>query len=106
MCWARNDLLTDKMKTGHNCLGGRDSALRCPLVAVRKISPNPVSRFEPVNQPGHSDVKLRGAFLPLCVGGADGERVGVRCAFLPLGVLGEDRRRAATLPDIQAFDLF
>ena len=58
-------------------------------------SPQPVLRFEPLNQPAHSNVKTRGAFPPLRVGGvggADGERAGVRCAFSHLEVHGQGGR--------------
>ena len=53
-----------------------------------EISPNTDSRFEPLNHPAQAIVKTQGAFPPLRVGGADGERAGVRCASHNLRVHG------------------
>ena len=55
-----------------------------------EISPNPDSRLKPLNDPAQAIVKTQGAFPPLRVGGADGERAGVRCASHHLGVHGKD----------------
>jgi len=40
----------------------------------------------------HRFAQTLGAFLPLRVGGADGERAGVRCAFHHLGVYEREER--------------
>ena len=61
-----------------------------------EISPQQGSRPESLNQPVLSNVKTPGAFPPLRVGGvggADGERAGVRCASLHLGVHGAGGHR-------------
>ena len=50
------------------------------------------SRLEPLNEQLPSNFKTPGVFPPLRVGGvggADGERAGVRCAFIHLRVHGE-----------------
>ena len=58
-----------------------------------EISPNSDSRFEPMNHPAHAIVMTLGAFLPLRVGGADGERAGVRCSSHHLRIQEEGGRR-------------
>ena len=60
--------------------------------AEMKILPIGNSRLEPLNQQLRSTVKTQGAFLSLRVGGvggADGERAGVRCLSHHFGVHGE-----------------
>ena len=67
----------------------RKRASKNPLLGGR-IPRNKTSRIDPLNHPAQAIIKTQGAFPPLRVGGADGERAGVRCASHNLGVHGKD----------------